>query len=386
MRMRRLAAGSLAAGALAGLVLAIAARAAELVPLPPQPAGVPYPTQAWPEAAPGAGVDAGRLNAAFKSAFTAKGRGGVPDTRALVVVHHGAIVAERYAPGFGPQSRFQSWSMAKSITQALIGILAREGRLDVNAPAPVPAWRAPGDPRGELTLDQLLHMSSGLANADGGLGTDTFVTRLLFGEGSRDVFAYASEVPLIHPPGSFWDYSTATSMILAGVVGRTVGGGREGMLAFMRGKLFGPLGMRSAVPEFDAAGTFMGGAFVWASARDWARFGLLFLRDGVWDSARVLPVGWVDYARTPAPAPNNGVYGAQLWLNLEPKQDQFKPLPGGPASAISVNGNDGQMVVIVPTHDLVVVRLGAMQASTWPSVTGDVAAAVAAFPPLVAQE
>ena len=112
----------------------------------------------------------------------------------------------------------------------------------------------------------------------------------------------------------------------------------------------------------------------------------MFLRDGVWDGARVLPAGWVDYVRTPAPAPNNGVYGAQLWLNLEPKGEQFKPLPGGPASAISVNGNGGQMVVIVPTHDLVVVRLGEMQASTWPSVTGAVAAMVAAFPPLAAKE
>ena len=380
-RLRRLAGASLA-----GLLLAIAARAAELVPLPPQPAGVAYPTEGWPEAPPGAGVDTQRLSAAFDSVFAARGRGGVPDTRALVAVHHGAIVAERYAPGFGPQSRFQSWSMAKSITQALIGILVREGRLDVNASVPVPAWRAPGDPRGALTFDQLLHMSSGLANADGGLGTDTFVARLLFGEGSRDVFAYASDVPLVHPPGTFWDYSTATSMILAGVVGRTVGGGRDGMLAFMRRKLFDPLGMRSAVPEFDAAGTFLGGAFVWANARDWARFGLLYLRDGVWDGVRVLPGGWVDYVRKPAPTTNNGVYGAQLWLNLEPKGQQFKPLPGGPASAISVNGNDGQMVVIVPTHDLVVVRLGAMQASTWPSVTGDVAAMVAAFPPLAAQE
>ena len=193
-RLRRLAAGLLAAGSLAGLALAIAARAAELVPLPPQPAGVAFPTESWPEAAPGAGVDAPRLAAAFESAFSAKGRGGVADTRALVVVHHGAIVAERYAPGFGPQSRFQSWSMAKSITQALIGILVREGRLDVKAPVPVPAWRAPGDPRGALTLDQLLHMSSGLANADGGLEGDTFVARLLFGEGSRDMFAYASDV------------------------------------------------------------------------------------------------------------------------------------------------------------------------------------------------
>jgi CubicO group peptidase (beta-lactamase class C family) len=268
----------------------------------------------------------------------------------------------------------------------LIGILVGDGRLAVEAPAPVEAWHAPGDPRAALTLDQLLHMSSGLANADGGVGPDSFVARLLFGEGSRDVFAYAAAAPPIHPPGAFWDYSTATSMILAGVVGHTVGGGREGMLAFLQTKLFDRLGMRSAVPEFDAAGTFMGGAFVWANARDWARFGLLYLRDGVWDGARVLPEGWVDYVRRPAPAPNNGVYGAHLWLNGEPKEQQFKPLPGGPVSAISVNGNNGQMVVIVPTHDLVVVRLGEMQASTWDSVTGEVAAAVAAFPPLAAAQ
>jgi CubicO group peptidase (beta-lactamase class C family) len=380
-RLRRFAAASLA-----GLSLSRVGGAAELVPLPPQPTAIPYPTERWPEAAPGADVDAQRLAAAFESAFAAKGRGGVPDTRALLAIRRGTIVAERYAPGFSARSRFQSWSMAKSVTQALIGILVGEGRLDVKAPVPVAAWRTPGDPRSALTFDQLLHMSSGLANGDGGVGSESFVASLLFGAGSRDVFAFATGVPLIHPPGAFWDYSTATSMILSGVVGQIVGGGREGMLAFLREKLFDPLGMRSAVPEFDAAGTFLGGAFVWADARDWARFGLLFLRDGVWDGARVLPEGWVDYVRTPAPAPNNGVYGAHLWLNLEPKQQQFKPLPGGPASAISVNGNGGQMVVIVPTHDLVVVRLGEMQASSWSAVTEEVAAVVAAFAPLGTQE
>ncbi len=384
MRIRRLQ--RLAAAAFASLGLAVAADAGELAPLPPQPAGVPYPTQRWPEAAPGLGVDAQRLDAAFDAAFATAGRGGVSETRALLAIHRGAIVAERYAPGFDSQSRFQSWSMAKTVTQALIGILVKDGRLEVMAPAPVPEWHAVGDPRGEVTLDHMLHMSSGLANADGGVGPESFVAKLMFGEGSRDVWAFATAAPLIHPPGTFWAYSTATSMILSGVVGRTVGGGREGMLAFMREKLFDPLGMRSAVPEFDLAGTFLGGGFVWASARDWARFGLLFLRDGVWDGARLLPEGWVDYVRTAAPAPNNGVYGAQLWLNLEPKADQFKPLPGGPRSAISVNGNDGQMVVIVPTRDLVLVRLGEMQTSTWASVTGEVAAAVAAFPAISAEE
>ena len=384
MRTRRLR--RLAAGSLAGLSLAIAARAAERVPLPPQPTGVPYPTERWPEAAPGADVDAQRLAAALESAFAAKGRGGVPDTRALVAVHRGAIVAERYAPGFGPQSRFQSWSMAKSVTQALIGILVREGRVDVNAPRPGRGLARAGGSARRAHFRPAAPHELGPRQRRRRVGNGHLRGEAAVRRGLARRVRVLHGVPLIHPPGEVWDYSTGTSMILAGVVGQTVGGGREGMLAFIHAELFDPLGMRSAVPEFDAAGTFLGGAFVWANARDWARFGLLFLRDGVWDGARVLPAGWVDYVRTPAPASNNGVYGAQLWLNLEPKENQFKPLPGGPASAISVNGNNGQMVVIVPTHDLVVVRLGEMQASTWPSVTGDVAAIVAAFPPRATQE
>src|SRR5262249_20613213 len=263
-----------------------------------QPEGVPYPTEAWPVAPPGPGIDGKRLDAALDAAFAPVSANGLPDTRALLVVHGGTIVAERYAPGFGPDSRLQSWSMAKTVTQALVGILVGQKRLDLHAPAPVPAWHAPGDPRGAITLDQLLHMTSGLDNADGGEGPDSFASRLLFGPGSRDVFAYASTVASVHAPDTHWAYSTGTSMIVAGIVGRTVGGGPDGMRDFMRRELFEPIGVRSAVPEFDAAGTFLGGAGVWATARDGARLGLLYLRDGVWDGRRVLPEGWVDYSRT----------------------------------------------------------------------------------------
>ncbi|HWX75534.1 MAG TPA: serine hydrolase [Solirubrobacteraceae bacterium] len=376
----------LLAGALASFVAAIAADAAPLVALPSQPQGIPYPTERWPEDGPGTDVDARRLAAALDAAFLVAGYSGVPDTRALLAVHHGKVVAERYAPGFGPQSRFQSWSMAKSVTQALVGILVRQRRLDVSAPAPVPAWRAAGDPRGVVTLDHLLHMTSGIDNADGGAGAASFVAQTLFGAGSRDVFSFATAAPLVHPPDEHWAYSTATSMIVAGLAGRAVGGGGAGMLAFMHRELFDPLGMRSATPEFDAAGTFLGGAFMWASARDWARFGLLYLRNGVWDGTRILPEGWVDYTRTRAPAPNNGVYGAHFWLNLDPKEGQFRPLPGGPDSAFCASGNDGQIVMIVPTRDLVLVRLGEMQAGTWSSVTQEISAVAAAFPPLPGQE
>src|SRR5262245_5103496 len=229
-------------------------------------------------------------------------------------------------------------------------------------------------------------MTSGLDNADGGQDADAFVSRLLFGPGSRDVFAYASNVAAVHAPDTHWAYSTGTSVIVAGIVGRTVGGGPDGMLAFMRRELFEPIGVRSAVPEFDAAGTFLGGAWVWATARDWARLGLLYLRDGVWDGRRVLPEGWVDYSRTPAPAANNGVYGAHLWLNLEPKADQFSPLPGGPRSAFCMLGNGGQMVVAVPTRDLVVVRLGETHAMTFLDVARAVAAVAAAVAPSAPEE
>src|SRR5262249_30202839 len=207
-------ASSRAAYAGAVLVTVLVSVAGAAVPLPPQPAGVPYPTEAWPVAPPGPGVDVERLDAALDAAFELRGWNGLPDTRALLVVHHGALVAERYAQGFGPDSRFQSWSMAKTVTQALVGILVGQKRLDLRAAAPVPAWRAKDDPRGAITLDQLLHMTSGLDNADGSPEPDSFASRLLFGPGSLDVFAYASNVPAINAPDTSWAYSTGTTMIV----------------------------------------------------------------------------------------------------------------------------------------------------------------------------
>jgi CubicO group peptidase (beta-lactamase class C family) len=371
------------ATALVGLALAGGAQAGALAPLPPQPPGVAWPTAAWPEAEPGPGVDRAALAAALDAVFARPGRAGRPDGRALVVVHRGAVVAERYAPGVDRDTRHVSWSMAKSVTQALAGILLREGRLALSEPAPVPAWQGDGDPRRAVTLDHLLHMTSGLDVADGfDAGPTSLVARLLFGPGAADPFAFASAFPPREPPGRRWAYSTATSTLVAGLVQRAVGGTRDAMLAFMRRELFDPLGMRSVEPEFDASGGFQGGAFVWASARDWARFGLLYLRDGVWDGRRILPEGWVDYTRTPAPAPNNGTHGAHFWLNREPAEGQFRIAPGAPPSAFAACGAYGQYVLIVPTRDLVVVRLGQMHAHSFDDLGRQLAAVVAAFPAL----
>ncbi len=277
------------------------------VPLPAHPAGLPWPTEAWPRGELPVGLDRAAFEEATSSLFEGVGRGGLRDTRALLIIRGGRIVYERYAEGFGPTSRFHSWSMAKSVTQSLVGILVRMGKLVVDAPAPVPAWQAPGDPRGEVSLDDLLHMTSGLGNEDGFESGALFVGELMFGRGARNPAAFAEAVDVEHPPGTHWAYSTGTSMILAAIAGRAMGEDERARLEFMRRELFLPLGMKTVVPEFDSAGQFMGGGFVHASAEDWARFGYLYLRDGIWDDRRILPEGWVDYCRTPAPADNNGV-------------------------------------------------------------------------------
>jgi CubicO group peptidase (beta-lactamase class C family) len=349
-------------------------------PLPPQPAGVAWPTARWAEGPLPAGADRPALEAASAALFEPVGRGGLPDTRALLAVQGGRIVWQRFADGFDADSRFRSWSMAKSVTNALVGILVRDGKLALDAPAPVPRWQQrASDPRRALTLRHLLSMTSGLDSADGGDAADSFIARLLFGDFSSDTAAAAEKADLDYEPGTHWAYSTATTQIVSGIVARSVGGGRDGVRAFLERELIGPLGLASFVLEFDPAETPLGGGYAWASAPDWARLGLLYLRDGVWDGRRILPEGWVDFTRTVAPAENNGTYGAHFWINAEAAEEQFQMLRPG-IEAFQMNGNAGQYVVIVPDRDLVVVRLGEMHATTWPELNDRLGALIEAFP------
>jgi CubicO group peptidase (beta-lactamase class C family) len=320
-----------------------------LPPLPPQPRDTSWPTQDWPTAQLH-DVDRGRFDDLVGEAFAAKTTPALGETHALLVVQGGRITFERYGEGFDAASTHHSWSKAKSITQALIGMLVKDRKLDIARAADVPAWA--NDARAAITLDQLLRMSSGLKfiedYAPGGKPSD--VIAMLFGEGKEDVAAYAASLPLEHKPGTFWSYASGTSNIVSRIASRALDARGAEFERFMRARLFEPLGIRSAIPKFDPAGTFIGSSYCFMTARDFARFGLLYLRDGEWDGRRLLPEGWVDYARTPTyqqPGVDANRYGAHWWLDF-----------GGPGS-FSANGYDGQFTIIRPDRDLIIVRHGA---------------------------
>ncbi len=298
------------------------------------------------------------------------------ETHALVIVQGGRIVAERYGEGFGPDQTYPSWSKAKSITHALVGLAVRDGWIDVDAPAAVPEWRGEGDPRGAITLDLLLRMSSGLQWLEEYLpDRPSDVIAMLFNAGKADMGAFAAGFPLAHRPGEFFYYSSGTTNIVSRCLADALGRRGADFEAFMRERLFGPLGMRSAAPKFDDAGTFIGSSFCYATARDFARFGLLYLRDGVWEGRRLLPEGWVDYARTPTfqqPGCEDAPYGAHWWLGF-----------GGPGS-FSANGYDGQFTVCVPDLDLVLVRHGVTPAEKKDALRAWIADVVGCFRSAVA--
>jgi CubicO group peptidase (beta-lactamase class C family) len=244
---------------------------------------------------------------------------------------------------------------------ALTGILVGSGRLTLEAPVPIAEWRQPDDPRRSITLDHLLHMSSGLRFDEGMASVRADVVRMLFQSG--DTAAFAIDKALVAAPGTHWQYSSGTTNVLARVM-RTLFRSEDEYLAFPRRALFDRIGMSSAVMETDAAGTFVGSSYMYATARDWARFGMLYLRDGIWNGERVLPPGWVRYSSSPAPADPDKQYGAHFWVQIPGEY-------GGsdrrlPAAAFHAVGHEGQFVTIVPSRDLVIVRLGRTRyAASW---------------------
>jgi len=278
-------------------------------------------------------------------------------TKAVVVLHNGQLIAERYAPGYGPDTPIYAHSLTKSVINALIGILVRQGKLQVKQPAPIAAWRSPGDPHHAITVDQLLRMDSGLPfdETDGALSP---MTRMLFLE--RDMAGYAARMPLAHAPGTVWGYSNLGYVLLSRVIRDAAGGSAVDAECFARQQLFAPLGMRSAVIETDATGTPLGASNVYASARDFARFGQLYLDDGVVGGRRILPAGWVAYSHSQTLKTG---YGAGFWTNLVstgsvPVWNAPWGMPQLPKDMYYGRGALGQYLVIIPSEHLVVVRMG----------------------------
>jgi CubicO group peptidase (beta-lactamase class C family) len=324
-----------------------------LIPLPRQPRGVPWPTSKWPHAGIPPEVALDRL-----LDQVCDNTGPLATTYAVVVIHRGRLIAERYHGGLPHfdrppepvtvESRLLSWSMAKSMLHAVVGLLVKDGRLDLDAPADVPEWSAPDDPRHTITLRHLLAMRDGLDFAEDYVDDRTSdVIAMLFGDGQADMGHFAADRPLAAAPDARFNYSSGTTNIISAVVARLLGPGAP-YEAFLHERLFGPIGMASARPAFDGAGTWVASSYVRATARDFARFALLYLRDGVWDGTRLLPEGWVDYGRTiESVDPEDGPYGAHWW-----------GVAGDTLGTFRASGFEGQSITICPALDLVVVRLG----------------------------
>jgi CubicO group peptidase (beta-lactamase class C family) len=290
------------------------------------------------------------------------------ETREVVVIQGGRLVYEQYAGGYSPDMRIISWSMAKSVTQALVGAAVLQGLVDIDRPMGNPHW-ASDDPRSRIPWRSWLQMTDGQRYVE--IGAPSIETsdaaKKLFGPGRLDVAGYCAGLPLAREPGSSWNYNSCGFVLLTDALSRAVvphpaspQARREAMLQWMHARLFDVIGM-NVQPQFDAAGLFYGSAMVYGSARDFARLGLLYLRDGVWDGRRVLPQGWVDFARTPAPGTHADIYGAGWWLN--PPTGRGRPLPvlidtGPERDAFRAQGFQGQVTMVVPSKDLVVVRMG----------------------------
>ena len=273
-------------------------------------------------------------------------------SRAVLVIYDGNIVAEKYAPGFDKSKVMLGWSMSKSFTSAMIGILVKKNKLSVDAEAPVAAWA--NTKKQKITLKHLLQQTTGLDYTE--IYTrPSSVTKMLFSKG--DMAAYAESLALKHEPGTVFNYSGGNSNILSKIIRQTVG--EKDYAAFPYNELFYKINAYSFLMEPDASGTYIGSSYSYATARDFARFGLLYYNDGVWNGEQILPTNWVKESIQPSAADKLKQYGYQFWLNGYSIKDASKRrFPDVPADMFFADGYGGQDIYIIPSEKLVVVRLG----------------------------
>ncbi|KAF0114198.1 MAG: beta-lactamase [Hyphomonadaceae bacterium] len=357
---------------------------APLTALPPQPNGVPYPTKSWQRQALPSDTSA-KLNPIIDKAFN----GQIPEigeTRALLIVKGGKIIVERYGVGFDAESKLLSWSMAKSITSAVFGAMLGDGKVTYETPIADPHWRETDD-RYKITYGQALRMTDGLnwRESDYSQPTTNDAAIMLFGDGREDIVKYVTTRPKKYKAGEVWNYSSGTTNLIAAGLSRKMGPrtiedptGKERFREYLFDRIFLPIGMNNTAAEFDASGNFYGSSLVYASAQDFARFGLLFLRGGVWDGKAILPRSFVDYVRTPTLAKGATEYGAHWWLSTENHRGFLK---NGPYDSFEARGHEGQVILVIPSKDMVVVRLGLMDhEQSWDKLGEYLSQVIAAIP------
>jgi CubicO group peptidase (beta-lactamase class C family) len=289
-------------------------------------------------------IDYKKLNAAIDNAFDAKGEKD-KRTRSVIVIYKNKIIAEKYADGFNKNSRILGWSMTKSITGTLFGILQKQGKFDINKPAPIAEWQK--DERAIIRTSDLLHMNSGLEWEEK-YDKICDATKMLFQ--AEDMGQVQLEKPAKFPPNLHWNYSSGTTNLLSKILRKQFKTHQE-YLNFWYSSLLDKIGMNSAIVETDMAGNFVGSSYAWATTRDWAKFGLLYLHKGNWNGEQLFDVSWAKYVATPTNT-SNGNYGAQFWLNAGGR------FPNVPKNMFFASGFQGQMVAIFPSNDLVIVRMG----------------------------
>jgi CubicO group peptidase (beta-lactamase class C family) len=297
-----------------------------------------------------AGVDMDKLDAIIERSFDPPGEEPFKKTLSMAVVYNGQLIAERYLGGYDEHTRFHGWSMTKSVTSALVGILAGNGKVDIKAPVKFPEWQH--DERSKITLEDLLHMSSGLEWVENYFTISEATLMLMH---STNMVEFAKSRPLDATPGSFYYYSSGDANLVSGAIRQKIGDD-PAYYSLPYKALLHRIGMLNTTIETDAAGNFVSSSYSYGTTRDWARFGWLYANDGVFAGDTILPAGWVKYSRQPAPASNNhGLYGAGFWLD---DPDPFNNYQGLPDDIFSANGFLGQRIFIIPSKKLVVVRMG----------------------------
>ncbi len=289
-------------------------------------------------------VDYTKLNAAVANAFDAKGQI-KKRTRSLLVIYKDKIIAEKYDTGFDKNSKILGWSMTKSITSAMFGILEKQRKFDIDAPAPIPEWK--NDNRKSITTSDLLHMNSGLEWEEK-YDRICDATEMLFQ--AEDMTRSQLEKPAAFKPNTRWNYSSGTTNLLSGILRKQFKTHQE-YLDFWYTDLIDKIGMNSMVIETDMSGNYVGSSYGWATTRDWSKFGLLYLHNGNWNGEQIFNEGWAKYTATPTNT-SDGRYGAHFWLNAG---GTFQDVP---KDMYFCSGYQGQMILIIPSLDLVVVRMG----------------------------